>query len=342
MEKIVEHSSISMYEQDQTKYSIVVNRRRAFPEVRDGLKPVQRRVIYGAFKDGLTRPSKKDKSASLVGTVMKLYHPHGDSSIYDAITCLTNWFKIKMPIFYGKGNWGNVSGSGAAAMRYTECALSDFGYDVLIEELVQSPNVVDWIKTYKRDDVEPEFLPAKVPLLLINGSFGIGVGMTINVPSHNLVEVLEATRALLRDESIDIVLVPDLCQPCTLIDTDWKIICDTGRGSFKVRGNIITETDKKGNTILRITSLPDMVTTTAVYDKILSMIEEKQLPMIKDIFNALSDERPDIVIHLKPGADAKYGKQIIYAKTDVKVTVSVNFEAVDINGRDTKRFSYKE
>lgn len=342
MEKIVEHSSISMYEQDQTKYSIVVNRRRAFPEVRDGLKPVQRRVIYGAFKDGLTRPSKKDKSASLVGTVMKLYHPHGDSSIYDAITCLTNWFKIKMPIFYGKGNWGNVSGSGAAAMRYTECALSDFGYDVLIEELVQSPNVVDWIKTYKRDDVEPEFLPAKVPLLLINGSFGIGVGMTINVPSHNLVEVLEATRALLRDESIDIVLVPDLCQPCTLIDTDWKMICDTGRGSFKVRGNIITETDKKGNTILRITSLPDMVTTTAVYDKILSMIEEKQLPMIKDIFNALSDERPDIVIHLKPGADANYVKQIIYAKTDVQVTVSVNFEAVDINGRDTKRFSYKE
>ena len=99
MEKIVEHSSISMYEQDQTKYSIVVNRRRAFPEVRDGLKPVQRRVIYGAFKDGLTRPSKKDKSASLVGTVMKLYHPHGDSSIYDAITCLTNCLKIKIPIF---------------------------------------------------------------------------------------------------------------------------------------------------------------------------------------------------------------------------------------------------
>ena len=342
-EKIIEHSAISMYEQDQTKYSIIVNRRRAFPEVRDGLKPVQRRVIFAAYKDALTSPGRKDKSASLVGTTMKYYHPHGNSSIYETIVNLASWFKTKIPIFYGKGNWGNVTGAGAAAERYTECALSNFGYDIMIDELSQANNIVDWIPTYKRNnDKEPEFLPAKVPILLINGSFGIGVGMAINVPSHNLIEVLEATRMLIKDPNQDIVLIPDLCQACHLIDTDWKAISDTGRGSFKVRGNIITETDKKGNVTLHITSLPEMVTTTAVYDKILKMVEEKQLPMVKDIFNSLKDGKPDIVIHLKQGADPNYVKQVLYAKTDVQKSVSVNFEAVSTNGIDTRRYSYKD
>ena len=344
-EKIIDRSSILMYEQDQSKYSIVVNRRRAIPEVRDGLKPVQRRVIYGAYEDGLTKPLRKDKSASLVGTVMKKLHPHGDSSIYETIVGLVNWFRIKMALFYGKGNWGSVSGSGAAAMRYTECALSDFGYDVMIEELAQSNNIVDWIPTYKRNgNKEPEFLPVKIPILLINGSFGIGVGggMRVNIPPHNLVEVLEATRALLRDPNQEIVLIPDLCQACTLIDTDWKSICNTGRGAFRVRGTVITETDKKGNVTLRITSLPDGVTTTTVYESILKMVEQKQLPMIKDIFNALTDEKPDIVIRLKQGADPAYVKQVLYAKTQVQSTISVNFEAVAVNGIDIKRYSYKE
>lgn len=342
-EKILEQSSIKMYENDQTLYSITVNRRRAFPDVRDGLKPVQRRVTYDAFREGLTSPKKKDKSSALVGDVMKKLHPHGDSSIYDAIICLVDWFKTKIPLFYGKGNWGNISGSGAAAMRYTECSLSDFGYETMVEELSQASNIVDWIPTYKRNnDKEPEFLPAKVPLLLINGSFGIGVGMTINVPSHNLVEVLEATRALLKNPNQEIVLIPDLCQACSLIDTDWRSISNTGRGSFKVRGTIITETDKKGNSILRITSLPEMVTTTAVYEKILKMIEDKQLPMVKDIFNTLTDEKPDIIIHLKPGSDPNYVKQVIYAKTEVQRSVTVNFEAVSVNGIDMKRYSYKD
>lgn len=343
-EKIIEHSSISMYEQDQCKYSIIINRRRAFPEVRDGLKPVQRRVIFAAYRDGLTSPGRKDKSASLVGTTMKYYHPHGDSAIYEAIVTLASWFKTKYPLFYGKGNWGNVSGDGAAASRYTECALSNFGYDSMIDELAQANNIVDWIPTYKRNnDREPEFLPAKVPILLINGSFGIGVGMAINVPSHNLIEVLEATRALIKNPNQDVVLIPDLCQGCHLIDTDWAAISNTGRGSFKVRGNIITETDKKGNIILRITSLPEMTTTTSVYEKILKMVEEKQLPMIKDIFNSLQkDGRPDIVIHLKPGTDPNYVKQVLYAKTGVQNSVSVNFEAVGVNGIDTQRFSYKD
>lgn len=559
-EKIIEQSSLSMYETDMMHYSIVVNRRRMIPEVRDGLIPVQRRVLFAAYKEGQTSPNKKDKSASLVGTTMKLYHPHGDAclegntklykldntsitieeaylsgvkelhilasndngdiipaiakhfrigkydnkeyhiclsngsvvkctgnhpfklpngewlradmlqplmrlyqktinisgsseddlciklieqpekylvfdklidngytlsvenyfnitgddldivdsnkveslinlycierpfitdikiietdpkpyydftvddvqnmmipvdndsnletskinvpmicahnSIYNATVTLANWFKTKYPLIYGKGNWGNVSGDGAAAQRYTECALSNFGYDVLIDELSQANNIIDWIDTYKRNgDKEPEFLPAKVPILLINGAFGIGVGMSINIPSHNLIEVIEATRTLLKNPNSNIVLIPDLCQACTLIDTDWKSISETGRGSFKVRGNIVTETDKKGNTILRITSLPDNVNTTMVYEKILKMVEDKQMPMIKDIFNVLTDEKPDITIHLKPGSDPEYVKQAIYAKTDVQKTISVNFEAVSVDGIEIKRYSYKD
>ena len=141
-EKIMEHSAISMYEQDMMKYSIVVNRRRMIPEIRDGLIPVQRRVLFAAYKEGQTSPNKKDKSASLVGTTMKCYHPHGESSIYGAIATITVGFKTKYPLFYGKGNWGNVMGAGPAAQRYTEVALSNFGYDILIDELAQSNNIV--------------------------------------------------------------------------------------------------------------------------------------------------------------------------------------------------------
>lgn len=266
-----------------------------------------------------------------------------NSSIYGAIATIVSGYKTKYPLFYGKGNWGNLTGVGPAAPRYTECALSNFGYDILIDEVAQANNIVDWIDTYKRNgDKEPEFLPAKVPLLLINGAFGIGVGMSINIPSHNIVEVIEATRKLLKNPNSEIVLIPDLCQACTILDTDWKSISETGRGSFKVRGKILTETDKKGNVTLRIVSLPDNVSTTMVYDKILKMIEDKQMPMIKDIFNALTDSKPDIIIHLKQGADPEYVKQAIYSKTDVQKTISVNFEAVSVDGIDIRRFSYKD
>lgn len=492
-----------MYIEDQAKYSVIANRRRAIPAIQDGLKPVQRRVMYGAFVRNLNTPSAHKKSAQLVGMVMGDYHPHGDSclaggtklylsngstitieeaylsgkdydilacdkqnrifevtathfrlgkvdttrydielsnggilkctdnhpirlsdgswkradelnigdqlfsidldtsspdgnfdinngitikeiyivsrkseqpeqfydftvegyenmmipvksgpgdimnmicvhnSIYEAIVTLSSWFKTKYPLMYGYGNWGNVSGAGAASMRYTECALSKFGYDVMIDELAQSNNIVDWLDAYSRDKKEPEYLPAKLPILLINGSFGIGVGMSINVPSHNIGEVIDATINLINNPKKDVVLIPDFPQECELIDTDWKEICNTGRGSFKVRGKIITEQDKKGNYILHIISLPDQVNCTAVYEKICSMISDKQLPMIKDIYNSLKNGKPDIIIHLRPGSDPSYVKQVIYAKTQVQQTVSVNFEAVSMNGIDLERFSYK-
>ena len=343
-ETIRENDAISMYEKDMALYSIAVNRRRSLPMIQDGLKPVQRRVMYGAFKSGLYK-NKNDKSSALVGLVMSRYHAHGDSSIYDTIVNLANWFRTKYPLMSECGtNYGSVSTPVAAAMRYTHSGLSDFGYEVMVEELSQSENIVDWIDTYKRDgDKEPEYLPAKIPSLLINGSFGIGLGMTVNIPSHNLVEVLEVTRALLKNPNAKFCLIPDLCQACELIDSDWQSINDTGSGSFKVRGVITTEYDKKGNITLHIKSIPQMVSTTDIYNKILDMIDNKELPMIKDIFNVLDDnDRPDITIHLKPGVDPEYVKNIIWTKTQVMQTQSVNFEAVDKDGINTKRFSYRE
>ena len=343
-EKIIDKETLEMYKEDQAKYSIIVNRRRAFPEVRDGLKPVQRKLIFGAHKKGLNHPKDKVKSESLKGSVMERYYAHGGDGLYEAIVTMESWFKTKYPIFYGKGAWGNLTGGGAAAPRYTECALSDFGYDVFIDELSQANNIVDWVDTYLKDgSKEPEFLPAKLPLILINGTFGIGVGMAVNVPSHNIKEVIAETQKLIRNPNADVFLIPDYPQECKLIDTDWKSICDKGYGSFKVRGKVITEQDPKtGNYTLRIVSLPNMTNTTAIVDKILKMVEEKQLPMVKDVINDLKDSKPNIIIHLRPGADPIYVKQVIYAKTQVQSTVSVNFEAVDIDGINTRRFSYKD
>lgn len=341
-EKIIEKDSLESYISDQSRYSIIVNRRRMIPAVQDGLIPVQRRVLYTAFENGLSSESKHKKSAKLLGDVIGKYHPHGQSGPYGAIANLAAWYKCKYPLMYGYGNWGNVSGAGPASERYTECALSSFGYEVMIDELAQAPNITNWMDNYDRTEQEPEYLPAKIPVILINGAFGIGLGMSINVPPHNMNDVLTETIALLENPKHKVKLIPDLIQPCDLICDDWQNICNTGRGSFKARGKIITEQDKKGNYRLRITSLPDNVSCNQVYDKILSMISAKQLPMIKDIINRLDDDtRPKIIIDLKPGSDPEYVKQAIYAKTDVQKNISVNFEAVSPDGLTIKRYSYK-
>lgn len=343
-EKILDKDSVRMYESDYSKYAVVVDRRRMIADTRDGLIPVQRRILYILSKKGLIG-AKNDKSAQIVGDVMGGLHPHSLDAIYGASVNMAAWFKFKYPLCQPKGNFGSVMGDGPGAMRYTHFSLSNFGYDVMTDDISKSKNVVDWVETYKREkEYEPEYLPAKLPMILINGAFGIGVGMTINVPSHNIVEVINVLKGLLKDPNYNFMLIPDLCQECELIGTkeDWKSINQYGRGSFKIRGKIITEQDNKGNYILRIVSLPDDVSTTAVHDKIMDLIEKKQLPMIKDIFNNLEKEKPNIIIELKPGANPEYVKQVLYTKTNVQTSFMVNFEAVGMNGIDTKRFSYRE
>ena len=159
-------------------------------------------------------------------------HAHGDSSIYGAVSTMAVWYKTKYPLTHGQGNWGDLQGAGPAAMRYTHCSLSNFGYEVMIEELSKSNNITDWMETYKRNGtLEPEYLPAKLPMLLLNGAFGIGVGLQINIPSFNLLEVADVVHNLLKNPNYKFCLIPDLCQPCTLIgnaDT-WQEINKVGR-----------------------------------------------------------------------------------------------------------------
>ena len=340
-ERIIEQDTLDAYIKNQSTYSLVVNRRRMIPAIQDGLIPVQRRILYGALNLGLKDPNKHKKSARLVGDVMGRFHPHGDSSIYGAVANLAANHKCKYPVMYAYGNFGNTAGSGPAAQRYTETALTNFGYDVFIDEISQVSTIVDWIDNYDRTEKEPEYLPAKVPIVLVNGAFGIGVGMQINVPSHNLVDVINETIALIENPNHKVRLIPDMIQQCDLICEDWNSICDTGRGSFKARGKILTETDKKGIVTLKIVSLPDNVSTTDVCDKIDDMVAKKQLPMIKEINNKINGDWPDIRIELRAGSDPEYVKQALYAKTDVQKSITVNFEAVGPDGLKLKRYNYK-
>ncbi len=345
-ETIIQKNAIELYEKDMSLYSIIVNRRRALPSISDGLKVVQRRIVFQAYKNGLYG-RKDDKSGALVGDIMGKLHPHGDTSIYGAIITLGTWFTTKYPVISDCGTgYGAADGSGASAMRYTHAKLSDFGYECIAEDLSLSENVVNKIDTYKRDgSKEPEYLPAKVPLLLINGSSGIAVGTIINVPSHNLGEVIDVTRKLLKDPNAKFCLIPDFCQACELLDTDWQAINNTGSGSFKARGKIDIEQNKNGEYVLHIRSLPPQVFGDSVYEKILDLVDDKKLPMVKDVYSTLAKNQlstPDVIIHLKPGSDPEYVKQIIYAQTPVSQTVSVNFEAVTADGLNTKRFSYRE
>ena len=341
-ENIVERSSKDMYIEDMVKYCIIVDRRRAFPEVRDGLKPVQRRVLYDMLDQGAYNGRTK-KSAKITGDTMGLYHPHSNQSLYACMAPLTNWWKCKVPILRGQGNWGTLMGDGPAAERYTESCLSEFGYDCIISELKDAKYIVDWKDNYDRTTMEPEYLPVKLPILLINGAFGIGVGLSTNIPTHNLVEVIEATRKLLRNPDADFVLIPDHCQPLTIFDANWKEINETGYGKYVVRGNIETYEETKGQhkgcTVIRVTSLPDNLSTEAIKLKILDLIEKRQLPMIKDVYDA-SKITADFRVVLKKGADPNYVIEVLYNKCGIQDSVTVNFEAVD--DVNPKRFSYRE
>lgn len=339
-ETIHEIDAVKSYEEDMVKYSIIVNRRRAFPDIIDGLKPVQRKILYDMYLKGYTSFANRTKSSAIVGSTTELFYGHGDQALYGSLAPMINWFKCKVPLAQGKGAWGNLMGHGSAAMRYTEASLSDFGYECIFGDLKEARTSVDWMDNYRRTTQEPEYLPVKVPLLLINGSIGIGVGLNSNIPTHNLAEVCEVTRTLLRDPSAKIMLYPDHCQPCKVLGEkkDFEHICKNGFGKYKVRG-IVEVGEEKGYPMVYIKSLPDNVNSTTIVEKLNAMYANKELPMIQDISDA-TGQVVDIRIKLKKGADPGYMKQILYTKTQVQGTMSVNFEVV--KGNDPVRVGYKE
>lgn len=333
-EIIHEKNATEQFKEDTVIYSIEVNRKRMTPDVRDGLLRVQRRILDSMFNQ-LPCASVQVKTAEVVGNVIGRSHPHGDSSVANAITLMSRWFSCKVPLIDSDTNMGSMQGDGAAAMRYTEVKLSEFAKECVIAELAQSKDIVDWNITFNNRSKEPEYLPVAIPLLLINGAFGIGVGMKTEIPKHNLVEVLDATINLIKNPDAPVVLIPDQCMECEIIDTNWKSICNKGVGSFIVRSRIDIEYIKDYPCLI-IKSLPDRVLfdkgnsqNGGVKYKILDMVKEGKLPQILDIEEDSHDDDLRVVIKLRKGSDPNYVKELLYKSTQLQYTFGVNFEVLD-------------
>ena len=322
---------------DMQRYAIYVARSRMIPEYRDGLKPVQRRIIWDMYHD-TKAINYTIKSGRIVGDVLGKYHPHGDSSVYGAMKPLTNWFEVNEPLIVPQGNFGNFQGDGASAARYTEAKLSPFALDCVISELKETDKVVDWDDNYDNTLLEPSYLPAALPLLLINGASGIATGLKVDVPAHNINEVIDATITLLHDPSADIVLVPDTCMPCEIVDANWREIALAGRGNFKVRG-IIQTSEYKGLPALIIKSIPDGVYLDSITDDINNLVLNNKIVQIKDCNDMSNEYEMKYIIQLKKGSDPEFVKQVLYKNTFLEKSYSVNFEILD--GITPTRMSYK-
>lgn len=334
-DRYIDMNCAQLNKEDTQKYAIYISRSRVTPDYKDGQKPVQRKILYTMQKMGAT--NHLSKSANIVGMVMGKFHPHGDSGIYGAIKPMVNWFETNIPLIYSESNFGTFQGDPAAAMRYTDIRLSDFAKECMLAELGETEKVVDWIKNFDETEIEPEYLPAKVPILLINGAFGIGSGLKVEIPRHNINEVLDATINLIKNPDCSVVLIPDHSMSCDIIDTNWKQICNKGFGTYKVRGriNII---EYEGYPALEITSMPDLVFLDNIREKINKLIETNELVQIKEEKD-LSEEKLRYILILKKGADPEFVKQVIYSKTDLEQSCRINFEVLD--GIELLRMSYK-
>ena len=339
-DKIIKVDAHDRYMSNMARYSIYVLYSRVTPDIRDGLTPVQRRILYCMYNDiGCTTINSKRKSANTVGTVIAKYHSHGDAGVYGAMKTMTNWFDIKIPLVNYDSNSGSLQGGPQAAARYTEAYLSKFSVENILGDLSESRSVVDWQNTFDNHTIEPECLPVKVPLLLVNGTFGIAIGRRIEVPKHSLNDVIDATLNVLHNPKAKVILIPDPCQKCEIIDTDWKKISNMGFGYYTERGIIDTVTMKNGIQYLSIRSVPDLTTANNIMEKIEELIKKNILVQISDIQDHSTEEALDIRIILKKGADANYVKQALYKNTAIQSTKRVNLEVID--GTEINRISYK-
>lgn len=314
---------------DMQRFALYVTRHKVTSDFRDGLRPVQRRIIYAMFKDGgIRRRGQRSKSQAIIGLTLQHYHPHGDSSVYSAIKPMVNWFEIKVPLIDKQGNFGNLQGDGASAPRYTEIGLTDFALEVVLGDLAETNQSIDWLKNYNDTEYEPEYFPVKVPLLLINGSFGIGVGMKPEIPRHNLGEVIDAALKLIDNPNAPFVLIPDHCMPCEIINTDWQKINNGQTKNYTVRSKIDIVDLPNGTKELIIRSLPDLTYLSSIDDAIEDLISKNELPQIAKIEDRSTDDCCDYRIRLKKGADPIYVRDTIWKKTAAMQTCRVNLEAL--------------
>lgn len=317
-------------------YAMSVIIARALPDVRDGLKPVQRRTLYDMYELGIRYDRPYRKSARIVGDTMGKYHPHGDSSIYDSLVVMTQDFKKGMPLIDGHGNFGNIEGDGAAAMRYTEARLQKVTQEAFLADL--DKDVVDFMPNFDETEKEPTVLPVKLPNFLINGSEGIAVGMTTSTPPHNLCEVVDATKAYMLDENISTrelmryIKGPDFPTGGIVTNKDELLsIYETGTGKIKIRGKVEFEKTKGGKTNVVITEIPYPMIGMNIakfLQDVAALSETKKTQDIMDISNQSSKEGIRIVIELRKDADPENFVNLLYKKTRLEDTFGVNMLAI--------------
>ena len=321
-------------------YAMSVIVARALPDVRDGLKPVQRRTLYDMHELGIRYDKPYRKCARIVGDTMGKYHPHGDSSIYESLVVMAQDFKKGMILVDGHGNFGSIEGDGAAAMRYTEARLAKLTQEVFLADL--DKGVVDFAPNFDETEKEPEVLPVRIPNLLVNGAEGIAVGMATSIPTHNLGEVIDAVKAYMKNSEITTkqlmkhIKGPDFPTGGIVVNKDDLLnIYETGSGKIKIRGKVEVEELKGGKKRLVISEIPYTMIGAGIgkfLNDVASLVESKKTNDITDISNQSSKEGIRIVLELRKDADVENLKNMLYKKTRLEDTFGVNMLAV-ANGK---------
>ncbi len=335
-EQIIRTEYSELMQKSYIDYAMSVIISRALPDVRDGLKPVQRRTLYDMYELGIRYDKPYRKCARIVGDTMGKYHPHGDSSIYEALVVMAQEFKKELPLVDGHGNFGSIEGDGAAAMRYTEARLQKITQEAFLSDL--DKDVVDFVPNFDETEKEPAVLPVKIPNLLVNGSEGIAVGMVTSTPPHNLGEVIDGVIAYIKNPDINTeqmmqyIKGPDFPTGGIIANKDeLKTIYATGQGKIKVRGKVEVEKVKGGKEKIVITEIPYTMIGANIgkfLNDVYSLVESKKTTDIVDITNQSSKEGIRIVIELRKGADSQKLINLLYKKTKLEDTFGVNMLAV--------------
>src|SRR5436309_1016672 len=315
-------------------YAMSVIIGRALPDVRDGLKPVHRRILYGMYEQGNTAGRAYKKSARIVGDVMGKYHPHGDSAIYDTVVRMAQDFSLRYRLVDGQGNFGSLDGDNPAAMRYTEVRLTKLAEELMRDDI--DKDTVDWVPNYDGTEREPAVLPAKYPNLLVNGSTGIAVGMATNIPPHNLGEVIDACLMMIENPKVswtDLMTAlpgPDFPTGGFIHGLDGiRKAYETGRGLIQVRARAGIETQKKGDRQqIVVTEIPYMTNKARLLEKIAELVKDKRIEGISDLRDESDREGIRIVIELKRGEVPEVVLNNLYRNTQMQTTFGIIFLAI--------------
>ncbi|MBF0913499.1 DNA gyrase subunit A [Candidatus Gracilibacteria bacterium] len=327
--------------------SVIVS--RALPDIRDGLKPVHRRILYSMYEQGLKSTAKFRKSAKVVGDVLAKFHPHGDSSVYDAMVRMAQDFSLRYPLVQGQGNFGSMDGDGAAAYRYTEARMAKIA-EYLLSDIEKE--TVDFKPNFDNTELEPTVFPTRLPNLLLNGVMGIAVGMATNIPPHNLRELVDAIEYLLHSENPEEITISDLMNyvkgpdfPTGGIIYDNEAILNaysTGRGSIVVRGVANIEETKKGRSIIHISEIPYGLNKAVFVEKIADLVRDKKIVGISELRDESSGDHVRVIIELKKDAFPKKILNQLYKLTSLQTTFSLNMVGLNERGMQPKLNNLKD